>query len=536
MARGTVLLVTALGGAASLILWLWYQKRKPTSAHAQPLTEEGAAAASELPAPSVSSSIAAEAAALEPPRQIARPAVEEEPSPPIPKPLPEPPSPSRLERTCLACGTKGTSLKRCSRCKAVHFCGRACQLRAFKEGHQGAACRLQAAPASAEPSRSEEETEAAALLRYKSLMTEAAQLSEQASVSGLREAASVYAQAASTLASRADYHLEALRMQAHSLLLAGEVEAAAVAAAQTLAATTTLSSSAALTASLQVEALVCCGAVLMRAASERDTVPAPLAAAVASVAAQRSGDTAPPDEPMQAAFCFLSAAVALCAGAERGVRPEAEAMARGNFSRALFHLEHTQEAIRQQRLSVGLRRQVLESAEAPGSASSSAKAEARRALSAALTNLGAMLNAVEEEPAAEAAAAAPAESEALWREGLKMAKESGVGQRVQRAALTNLINAAAAGEEAETPASAGEADESLRLHAEFSELLCQSGREGQTSCAICLAGFDEAEDAGGRPFALGCGHTFHYRCAMRWLERRSSCPLCQQPMKNDLTY
>jgi hypothetical protein len=42
-------------------------------------------------------------------------------------------------------------------------------------------------------------------------------------------------------------------------------------------------------------------------------------------------------------------------------------------------------------------------------------------------------------------------------------------------------------------------------------------------CTICLTAEQRTV------VELGCGHAYHRRCAKRWLRKRLTCPLCNQP-------
>lgn len=44
-------------------------------------------------------------------------------------------------------------------------------------------------------------------------------------------------------------------------------------------------------------------------------------------------------------------------------------------------------------------------------------------------------------------------------------------------------------------------------------------------CCVCLAAVPAA-----RRKLLPCGHTLHRGCAVRWLARSRSCPLCRRPV------
>lgn len=52
-----------------------------------------------------------------------------------------------------------------------------------------------------------------------------------------------------------------------------------------------------------------------------------------------------------------------------------------------------------------------------------------------------------------------------------------------------------------------------------------SGVKSDTSCTICLEGFEEEKI--GHAQALGCGHIYHKRCIVQWLITVNlSCPVC----------
>lgn len=48
--------------------------------------------------------------------------------------------------------------------------------------------------------------------------------------------------------------------------------------------------------------------------------------------------------------------------------------------------------------------------------------------------------------------------------------------------------------------------------------------EGETSCAVCLCEFQEAEEIRVLP---ECLHLFHVTCIDTWLKSHSNCPLCR---------
>jgi hypothetical protein len=47
---------------------------------------------------------------------------------------------------------------------------------------------------------------------------------------------------------------------------------------------------------------------------------------------------------------------------------------------------------------------------------------------------------------------------------------------------------------------------------------------GSTECSICLTEFVEGEKLS----KLVCGHVFHPKCIMPWVEEHCSCPFCRQ--------
>jgi len=83
----------------------------------------------------------------------------------------EPSSLAPPVKACLVCYKKDCELLRCGRCKSVWFCGRECQLVAFKkQGHKGANCR----PAEAVQAREPMDVRRTMLcVRFDGLVTEA---------------------------------------------------------------------------------------------------------------------------------------------------------------------------------------------------------------------------------------------------------------------------------------------------------------------------------------------------------------------------
>jgi hypothetical protein len=50
-----------------------------------------------------------------------------------------------------------------------------------------------------------------------------------------------------------------------------------------------------------------------------------------------------------------------------------------------------------------------------------------------------------------------------------------------------------------------------------------------TKCTVCLVEFEEGEGTRQMP----CGHLFHPRCILPWLEKTNSCPLCRHELPTD---
>ena len=123
------MLTLAIAGAATALLVVALLRRR-TRAPTAATTEEAAPVPAELAAPAqpAAAPIIAEAAhAAEPPAPAPAPATE----------APAPAAPAApVVRTCLGCGVKGVGLLRCSRCRKVYFCNRACQIEAVKSGHR----------------------------------------------------------------------------------------------------------------------------------------------------------------------------------------------------------------------------------------------------------------------------------------------------------------------------------------------------------------------------------------------------------------
>ena len=68
----------------------------------------------------------------------------------------------------------------------------------------------------------------------------------------------------------------------------------------------------------------------------------------------------------------------------------------------------------------------------------------------------------------------------------------------------------------------------LSIPAVFDAIAAASRQEGSRpavgDCPVCL------QDASGDSVALPCGHAFHKRCLVSWLQVNSSCPCCRAPV------
>ena len=53
---------------------------------------------------------------------------------------------------------------------------------------------------------------------------------------------------------------------------------------------------------------------------------------------------------------------------------------------------------------------------------------------------------------------------------------------------------------------------------------CKEGRPAGGDCPVCM------QDASSDTIALPCGHAFHRRCIVSWLQLNSSCPCCRAPV------
>lgn len=47
------------------------------------------------------------------------------------------------------------------------------------------------------------------------------------------------------------------------------------------------------------------------------------------------------------------------------------------------------------------------------------------------------------------------------------------------------------------------------------------------SCAICMCDFEEEDDLS----VLDCSHRYHEGCIQKWLEKRTTCPICKRDIR-----
>lgn len=59
----------------------------------------------------------------------------------------------------------------------------------------------------------------------------------------------------------------------------------------------------------------------------------------------------------------------------------------------------------------------------------------------------------------------------------------------------------------------------------LAQILVEEPVQPEAECSICLEGEEEEEMQRWR--ALRCGHAFHERCLLEWLQRARRCPLCR---------
>ncbi|KAK4436741.1 E3 ubiquitin-protein ligase [Sesamum alatum] len=64
---------------------------------------------------------------------------------------------------------------------------------------------------------------------------------------------------------------------------------------------------------------------------------------------------------------------------------------------------------------------------------------------------------------------------------------------------------------------------------ELETVVVNGGKDGASSCSICLEGFSD----GGRGTRLPCNHMFHENCIVRWLRGNHVCPLCRYQLPVD---
>ena len=64
----------------------------------------------------------------------------------------------------------------------------------------------------------------------------------------------------------------------------------------------------------------------------------------------------------------------------------------------------------------------------------------------------------------------------------------------------------------------------------LSDKYCKKGKDGEyelPSCCICLSEIKKGKDT----TLLPCGHMFHTKCCMGWLETNNTCPMCRYEIK-----
>ncbi|KAL1526493.1 hypothetical protein AB1Y20_015203 [Prymnesium parvum] len=384
--------------------------------------------------------------------------------------------------TCLACGKRSPSMRRCSQCKQAHFCNRDCQLRAWSAGHKDE-CRPATQPA-AESTRKSPVTSppaaAAAAADDDDVRRLAAELMAVGTPSALRSALEEWRRdgaLARALGDRGRW-CEAVRMAAHAALKLGRVEEARHEAEEAVRLATLLDDT-----TLRVQAHSCLGTVQMR-------------------------------QGVEAACGELQAAVALCE-ASAAARPslEAEAMARANLGRCLLECGRDQEGLVQMRKAVALRKLIHAFIAETASSDDPVRMESVRSLATALANLGAMYASMEGERA-------EVNAQATLQEALVLARSAG-NKSLEQTILTNLVNTTT-GMEHGTHASS------------LQGLLQTLGRTSGHECAICLEnlpviGFNQKdEDRKPAVTALECGHMYCRDCFERLPTSR--CPQCLMPL------
>ena len=60
----------------------------------------------------------------------------------------------------------------------------------------------------------------------------------------------------------------------------------------------------------------------------------------------------------------------------------------------------------------------------------------------------------------------------------------------------------------------------------LSDKYCKKGKDGNyelPSCCICLSEIKKGKET----TLLPCGHMFHTKCCMGWLETNNTCPMCR---------
>ena len=56
-------------------------------------------------------------------------------------------------------------------------------------------------------------------------------------------------------------------------------------------------------------------------------------------------------------------------------------------------------------------------------------------------------------------------------------------------------------------------------------------RHLRQTCVICFENVPSTNSAQAK--RLSCGHSFHFRCILRWFELSDDCPVCRKPQGSD---
>lgn len=46
-------------------------------------------------------------------------------------------------------------------------------------------------------------------------------------------------------------------------------------------------------------------------------------------------------------------------------------------------------------------------------------------------------------------------------------------------------------------------------------------------CSICMCDYDEGEEL----LMLDCSHRYHIECISKWLEKKTTCPICKRDIR-----